>query len=90
MADPIGIAVSYDLPISAYSYISSISAEIMSKGPNSAILQWENTYKGSATKNEQLKGVVDAITNFLPSSSSLGLTSVAVGVAVAIIHAYTG
>lgn len=72
--DPIGIAVSFDLEIGAYSYLTSLSAEWMAKGAASPILTWEKRYQGSATQNEQLGEVVNAITYFAPvppPSSSL-------------------
>ncbi len=66
MSDPIGIAVSQRLPIGAYSFISAVSAQWMAKGRESDLLRWESTYQGMATKNEELKAVVNAITNFVP------------------------
>lgn len=74
MDDPIGIAVSPDLPVRAYSYLSSLSSQFMSKGASSDLLKWEEKFKGSASPNPILFAVTDAITNFEPSS----LTSAAI------------
>jgi ABC-type amino acid transport substrate-binding protein len=67
--DPIGIAVSTDLPLGAYSFISSLVAGFMSNGTDSDLIQWEKKYLGSASPNKVLVGVSDAITNFSPSVS---------------------
>ena len=67
--DPIGIAVSTDLPLGAYSFISSLVAGFMSNGTNSDLIKWEKQYLDSASPNKVLVGVSDAITNFSPSVS---------------------
>lgn len=67
MDDPIGIAVRPGLPVGVYSYISALSSQFMSNGLNSKLLEWEDEYRGSATPNNILRAVTDAITNFEPS-----------------------
>ena len=65
MNDPIGIAVSERLPIGAYSYVSAVSAQWMATGSASDLLKWEAAYQGNATSNEELLGVVNAVTKFV-------------------------
>lgn len=67
MDDPIGIAVRPDFPVEAYSYLSALTSQLMSKGMDSPLLTWEGEYGGSATPNIILQAVTDAVTNFEPT-----------------------